>query len=157
MGETIPSQPIPKKMVSRNVAVTLGIICILLIVGLGVAMAYLYDLNNTLNLGKSTVWVNDETVTQAPGTYTTWTFSASYAGYVSIFVRDSGLGVACKVEAFYSTVVNGELVSYSHEDIVYQGSSAAFAVVPSPSITVGVGNGLFFNNNTETVTITYYY
>jgi hypothetical protein len=42
------SVPIPKKMVSRSVAVALGIICIVLIVGLVGVMAY-YAMNTTSN------------------------------------------------------------------------------------------------------------
>jgi predicted PurR-regulated permease PerM len=53
MGETIPSQTIPKKLVSRNVAIALGIICIILVVGVVGAFAYympmINDKNNTIS------------------------------------------------------------------------------------------------------------
>ena len=53
MSETKPSQTITKKMVSRNVAIALGIICIILVVGLVGAFAYyiltMNDKNNTIS------------------------------------------------------------------------------------------------------------
>ena len=95
MSETTKEPSFPKKMVGLNVAVALGIICIILIVGLGGVMAYYvsihhhtnsdYDsltslstyLNNIVYLADSTVWVNDTTVTQTASNYTSWYFSAS--------------------------------------------------------------------------------
>ena len=40
MSETKPSETRPRRVVGRNVAIALGIVCILLIAGLGGAMAY---------------------------------------------------------------------------------------------------------------------
>lgn len=40
MNETKPSGTKPKKVVSRNIAIALGIVCIILIAGIGGAMAY---------------------------------------------------------------------------------------------------------------------
>ena len=89
-----------KKMVSRNVAVALGIICIVLaacLAGTGVLMNakitnlqnQVNDLNNTLSLAKSTVWVNNQTISQPQDSWSNWTFRADYAGYVLVQVYNS--------------------------------------------------------------------
>jgi rhodanese-related sulfurtransferase len=49
MSETKPDVTKPKKVVGRGVAVALGLICVLLIAGLGVTLAYYTMNNNTLN------------------------------------------------------------------------------------------------------------
>jgi hypothetical protein len=58
-SETKPSETKPKKMHSRSVAVALGIICILLIAGLGGAVAYytvkLNDKENQINSANNTI------------------------------------------------------------------------------------------------------
>jgi len=99
MGETKP-----KEVVNRNVAIALGIVCIILGAFLAGAIVYfshivndknstieekdsvIADLNDTINLQKYTVWVNNETVTQEAGNYTSWTFTASVAvaGYIEV-------------------------------------------------------------------------
>jgi hypothetical protein len=56
MSQQIP--PPPKKVVSRNVAVALGIICIILIAGLGATMAY-YITNLTLELSQLQASLNE--------------------------------------------------------------------------------------------------
>ena len=54
MSEPKPNETNPKKMVSRSVAITLGIVCILLIAGLGGAIAYYtMTINNKDNQIKS--------------------------------------------------------------------------------------------------------
>jgi hypothetical protein len=59
VNETKPSETKSKKMVRRSVAVALGIICILLIAGLGGAMAYyimtINDKDNQINPANNTI------------------------------------------------------------------------------------------------------
>ncbi|MGD0160427.1 MAG: hypothetical protein ABSB89_09035 [Candidatus Bathyarchaeia archaeon] len=195
MSQTKPSETKPKKMVSRSLAITLGIVCILLIAGLGGAIAYYTNtinnkdstyndyvsthhhtdsdygslntqntnlqnqvngLNTALNLGNSTVWVSDQTVSQPAGglgiSYTTWAESASYAGYVSISVTSS---TTASTDA--NVVYSAYGVSYNNPITVGTSGTANFPVLPSSSITVEVGNGNLVGGATETVTITYYY
>jgi hypothetical protein len=94
------SEPKSKKMVSRNVAIALGIICIVLITGLGVTMGYyvitisdkdrtITNLTDTINLANFTVLADNQTVTQAAGNYTLWTFIANFSGYVRVMVWSS--------------------------------------------------------------------
>jgi hypothetical protein len=234
VDETKPSEVKPKKMVSRRVAIALGIICIILVAGLGMALFigyaptsgslqttynnYVADhhhtdedynqvqtnyqneqsqynshvadhhhtdedynqvqtnyqneqnlynsyvanhshtdedyntVNNIANLQVSTVWVKDQTVSQPASSYTVWTVSASYAGYVSVLVQSSTVA-GTHVEAIYSS--NG--VNFNQEITVSAGDTAYFPILPSSSIQIGVGNGSILNGATETVTVTYHY
>jgi hypothetical protein len=167
------------KMVSLNVAFALGIICIILVAGLGGAMAYYisthhhtdsnYDsltsqntyLNNIVNLAYSTLWVSDTTVTQTAGNYTYWYFPASYAGYVSVNVQTSTTDTTY-VEVIYTAYVG---INYDNTIIVGTNGTATFpilppalyAALPLSSIEIRVGNTNTVGNATETLTITYYY
>jgi hypothetical protein len=160
-----------KKMVSRNVAVALGIICIILAVGLVGAILDLQNqvnnLNNTLSLAKSTVWVNNQTITLPQDSWHNWTFKAPYAGYVLVQAYDSGI---TKAEVVYS--YHG--INYDQQTDV----GRAFPIMPS-SIEIRVGNDAPIYNDSRvsapinpypynygnnvllnqilTVTITYYY
>jgi len=195
----------PRKMVSRNVAVALGIICILLIavvayfsiIGTSAQNSYnnlenqnnqlqawldgnetlLYqtqtwlsgnvtslsgnvaslqsqvnNLTNIINLANSTVWLNDQTISQPHGSSTSWTESANYAGYVSIFVLSSTTNYT------YARVLYS-VYGVNYDNAVNVGASGIvyFPVLPSSSITVEVGNNNAVLGATETVTITYYY
>jgi Flp pilus assembly protein TadG len=206
MGETKPtetkSEPTPKKVVGRNVAVALGIICVILIASLAVViyMAYspdvststtslqsqINDLNSTynsyvsahthtndeynslnsqntnlqnqvnnltslLNLTKSDVWVTNQTFSQPAGTYTGWTHSATYAGYVKVNVESSTTD-STYIEVIWSAYG----VNYDYNLPVGSSGTGVFPVLPS-SVEVRVGNSNALNGATETVTITYYY
>lgn len=108
-----------KRMVRRNVAAALGIICIIVVGGLLGAFAYyingkdntisslrsqissywaqnrdlrdqVNDLNETVNLRKSEVWLeNDEWLSQPAGACNSWNFSAPYAGIISVLAQSS--------------------------------------------------------------------
>jgi hypothetical protein len=110
---------------------------------------------NIANLALSTVWVNDQTVSQPAGgigvSYTSWTESASYAGYVSVWVQSSSVS-GTHVRVIYSS--NG--VNFDQEIVVSVGGTAVFPILPS-SVQVEVGNANLSGGATETVTITYHY
>ena len=161
-----------KKVVGRGVAIGLGIICILLAVGLVGAIAnyasiingkdntisslnsQVSDITSTLNLGKSTVWVNDETLNQPSGSYTNWSpaFSTSYAGYISVQVHTSTTS-----NTYVRVIYTSHGVYYDNQIGVGTGGTAVFPILPSSSIDVRIGNSNWLNGATETVTITYYY
>jgi hypothetical protein len=161
-----------RKVVSRTVAIALGIICIVLVVSLVGAIAgytsMINDKDNTINslnsqvsnlthivnLSNSTIWVNDQFISQSAGTYTYWTggFSASYAGYISVNILSSTTSNAY-AEVIYSS--NG--VNYDSSVTVGYSGTANFAVLPSGSVQIRVGNTNLINSAGETVTITYYY
>jgi len=151
-------------MVSRNVVIALGIICILLIAGLGSAMVYytikINDRDQIISLTKSTVWVDNQTISQPQDSWTNWGFIADYAGFIS-------------VQVYNSTVLNPSAeVAYSYQGANYtqklEGTTEVFPVMPSP-LEISVGNvpHITMLNATaggptsvavnETVTITYYY
>jgi hypothetical protein len=210
-SETVLFESKRGKVVGRNVAIALGIICLVLVASLGVVVYMVYsptgqqtrinqlqtwlDGNKTLlsqtqtclsgnvtalqnevgqynayvadhhatdegygslqdiaNLQASTVWVNDQTVSQPASSYTIWTLSATYAGYVSIYVQSSSVS-GTHVRVIYSAYG----VNFNQEIVVNAGNTAIFPLLPSSSIQVEVGNGNVLNGATETVTITYYY
>jgi cell division protein FtsL len=180
-----------KKVVGRNVAIALGIICIILAVGLVGAVAnytsiitskdntisslnsqiatkdsqisslnsqitnlqnQVNDLNSIMNLEKSTVWVDDQTVSQPAGSYTYWTFSAGYAGYVSVWVQTSTTD-----NTYVRVIWSSHGVNYDHSITVGVSGTAVFPILPTSSIEIRVGNSNLFSGATETVTITYHY
>jgi len=110
------------------------------------------DLTNIVNLVKNTTWVDDQTVSQPANSYTSWTFSASYAGYVSVWVQTSS-ATDTRVRVIYSS--HG--VDYDGEIGVGSSGTAVFPLLPSSNIEIRVGNHNLVSGATETVTITYYY
>jgi hypothetical protein len=110
---------------------------------------------NIANLALSTVWVDDQTVSQPAGgigvSYSSWTESPSYAGYVSVWVQSSSVS-GTHVRVIYSA----DGVNFDQEIVVSVGGTAVFPILPS-SIQVKVGNANLSGGATETVTITYYY
>jgi hypothetical protein len=210
---------IEKKVIGRNVAIALGIICIVLAVGLVGAIANytsiingkdntiaskdseiaslnsqivdktntIYSLNfqiesndsqisslrsqvnnltDTVNLAKSTIWVNDQTVSQSASSYTVWVgptlwfspailvpaFSTSYAGYVSVDVLSSNT-----TNTYVEVIWSAYGVSYDNTITVGTSGTAVFPVLPCSNIEIRIGNTNLINGATETVTITYYY
>ena len=113
------------------------------------------SLNAILNLDNSTIWVNNETVSEPAGgvsiAWYNWTFSASYAGYVTIDVTSASAG------AWAQTEYSAYGVNYSNQTNVGTNGTASFPILPSSNITVGVGNQNLSAEATQTVTITYYY
>jgi hypothetical protein len=103
------------------------------------------------NLTVSTTWVNNQTVSQPAGSFTTWVESASYAGYVAITVSSSTSSTYANVN--YSSYG----VDYNVQTNVGTNGTAYFPVLPSSNITIAVGNELSTGSATETVTIVYYY
>jgi len=123
-----------KKMISRNVAIALGIICMVLIAGVASATAYyamtINDRDQIISLTKSTVWVSNKTITQSEGDTTNWFFNADYAGYVSVQVYNSTVPPQTEV------VYNYQGVNY---DQTLDGTTVAFPVMPS-NVEIEVGN-----------------
>jgi hypothetical protein len=147
----------PKKVVTRNVAVALGIICIVLVAALGSIIAYytitINDRDQIVNLTKSAVWVDNRTILNQPVlSPINWTFRADYAGYIS-------------VQVYNSTGEASATVIYSYQGINYNqyllGPTEVFPAMPS-SIEIIVANapgGMVTGRELEnyTITITYYY
>jgi hypothetical protein len=179
-----------KKAVSRRVFIGLEIVCIILIACLvGATSLYSWqindkddtisslnskvsDLTDTLNLGKSAILVNSQTVSQTADNYTSWVFnyefpneigylfsvpkpsnwSIKYAGIVSVDVYSSTNETY--VRATYDTSAT---TTYDNQTDVSTRGEAFFPVLPTSDIEIRVGNTNTNENATETVTITYYY
>ena len=151
-----------KKMVSRNVAIALGIICITQVAGLaalsvaisGKANAInslnsqVSDLNSALNLGNVTDWVENQIVSQPSGSYSSWTFSAHYPGYVSVWVFSDTNNTYVRV---IYTCAYVPTLHYDKQINVGTSDTVEFPVLPSFSIEIRVGNTNTVNNATETI------
>jgi predicted PurR-regulated permease PerM len=161
-------------MVGRSVAIALGIICIILVTVLIGAVSFyksqisslnskVNELTAIANSEESTVWVNDSTVTQTANNYTSWSFTASYAGYISVNVQSS------TNNSYVRVIYSSYIIKYDNTVTVGTSGTAAFPVsvysflvFPLPTrltanVEVRVGNTNLANRATETVTITYYY
>jgi hypothetical protein len=110
------------------------------------------NLTNIVDLANSTVWVNKVTVHQAASAYTLWTFSASYAAYISVNVTFS-----TTTNTYVYVYWTGLGVTYSSMIVVGTNGTAVFPVLPTSLIHITVGNSNLTNEAVETVTITYYY
>jgi hypothetical protein len=85
------SVPKPKKTINRNVAVALGMVCVVLLtlsVGALIENMSLQnqvnDLNRIVNFQKVVTWLNNETVTINPSQNVTERFTASLGGNVEV-------------------------------------------------------------------------
>jgi hypothetical protein len=157
-----------KKVVDRNVAIALGIICVILAVGLVGAIANEDSLNSQItslqtqvsdltSLTSSTVWVDDQSVSQSASGYTYWDFSANYAGYVSVAVGSSTTSNTYVEVSWFAYLGNYKSISYDSGQIsVGYGNTVNFPILPSSNIEIRVGNTNLINGASETVTITYY-
>ena len=107
-------------------------------------------LNRTAEIGHFTTW-KDAVIAQNRSSYTSWNFSADYAGYVYVYVYISTPTTWVRV------LWTSRGVNYDNQITVGdpQGA-AAFPVLPSPNIEVRIGNLDVFNS-TEHVTVTYVY
>jgi len=110
------------------------------------------NLNEIVNLAKSTVWVDSQTVSQPASSYVYWTVSASYAGYVSVWVQTS-----TTTNTYVRVIYSAYGVNYDHQIGVGTGGTAVFPLLPCSSIEIRVGNTNLLSGATETVTITYHY
>jgi len=176
------SEPKPKKMVSRSVAIALGIICIILGVSLVGTFAYfvpvMNDQNNKINslnsqlanvqvdyagfarLEKSEVLTDNVTVTgQTNGLYELIdSFDPLWSGYLLVNLTST---------SFSSSIEIGwNLRGYwfgQEKTITGQNAIAVFAVANTPSSSTTLmfirflGSAYNIRNETATVTVTYYY
>jgi len=137
----------PKKVVGRNVAVALGIICIILIAltayftitGISAQNSYnnlqnkynqLQNQNNQLqnivSLTNFTVWANDQIISQPSAlitygnsSYVYWTESVSYAGYISITILSSTNNLTWAAVVYNYPIINSPSTRYYAYDVNY--------------------------------------
>lgn len=166
-----------KKVVSRDFAIVLGMITIMLSVALLGAITYytsiisgkndaitskdslISSLNDQVNglvnmvdLAKSSKWVSSQTVEESASSYVYWTFTADYAGYVSV-----SMSVSTTTDSYVRVIYSSHGANYDNQVGVVAGGVAVFPILPSASVEIRIGNANLFNGAFETVTITYYY
>lgn len=124
------------------------------------------DLTSIVNLGKSTIWVENETVTlqgnNQSSEFIAWNFSANYAGYVSVHVSsnatisnsNASVGVS---HTYVHVIYSSHGVDYDNYLYIYEADeTVAFPVLPTSTIQVSIGN-MRAETLTNTITITYQY
>jgi hypothetical protein len=122
------------------------------------------NLTNIVNLADSTIWVNNQTISEpAAGSgiaWNDWTFSTNYSGFVLVKVLSANPNVLAHVTYYSWNYYSAYLIGYDTQKNVPQSKVVqilSFPILPSSNVTVGVGNGNLIDGATETVTITYYY
>ncbi|MGD0978725.1 MAG: hypothetical protein ABR962_06235 [Candidatus Bathyarchaeia archaeon] len=178
------------KMVSRNVAIALGIICIISIAVIAYLSASIIsehnnssyfnsyvlthghsnadydalqnqvnDLNDIVNLTKSTGWVNNLTISNAVGNVVSWkpSTSVSYAGYVAVQVSSlTGNNNTFVEMIFSSTIFSSGTYNADVGQPVGVSGTVVFPVLPTTNLEVKIGTS-DGSAATETVTIVYFY
>ena len=171
-----------KKVVNRNVAIALGITCIVILAASG--GLYLYqassnsaqittlqtqvsslqsqvaNLTNIASLKQSTTWKDHYNVTQPSAkssnssspAYSILTFTAGYAGYVNVSVTYSSKP-NIYIQVIYTTSYGINYNSTVSLNGVTLPSYAVFPVVPA-NIQIIVGNAVLGSNAPKTVTET---
>jgi len=111
------------------------------------------SLQSIANLQQTTTWVNAQTVSEGPSSDYPWSFSTSYAGYVTVTVSSSTTSNTW-IE-IYGISSNG--ITYNSYEISVGYSGTVYYPVLPGTVYVYVGNNNLVNGATETVTITYTY
>jgi len=159
-----------KKMISRNVAMALGMICIILVIVLSalvyVAVSLQNQINNQqeiLNAKKLMTWVVDKSIYVSGDNSTNiGLFSASYAGYVGVTLLDS-----TNSSIYTLLVVNWDsewgatnsispLIPEVVREGLFVGQTSYFPVLPTDTISISIEND-YTNAVNQTVTVIYYY
>lgn len=97
------------------------------------------SLNGTVNIADGTLW-NRTSLFQLGSNYTSWTFSASYAGYVSVKVFQALFIRPTLNNAYARVIYTAYIVNYDDQISLGNGGTAVFPILPSSNITIIVGN-----------------
>jgi len=110
---------------------------------------YLQDL---LWMRGSAIWVDNETVSQGAGNYTSWTFNATYAGYVVVFVHSSyNSDVIVRLEE------GGAYFPWDQEAVTGTNGVVEWPVLPNYYLHLEIGNNNTIGGTMETLTVEYHY
>ncbi len=178
------TEKMAEKVVSRNVAIALGIICVILAVSLvGVLINYtliingkdstITNLTDTVNLEKYVFWVNNQTVSQTAGNYTSWTFLANASGFILITLKPTTNDTFIRVNytavlplrppgggLFYHYDYDRQINAYPFEAgyifPVLSSTRSHLASAAPTTVEIRVGNTNSVGGSTETVTIEYH-
>jgi predicted PurR-regulated permease PerM len=152
-----------KKVVSRKIAIILGLVCIILAVGLVAVFAYdnsvisglqgqVNDLNSIIRLEKSDLIVESQTINQgARSESVVKSMSIPYSGYLHVSSTSTTDNAYFVVQYWFKDRL------YSQSGVVGTSGELVLAVLKSDSCTIYVGNKNWVNGATHTVTVTYYY
>ena len=164
------SEAKPKKMVSRDVAIALSVICIVLLASLfGVILNYEQQIqaNNdaTFRMDRSIVYFTNKTINENASWLSPWAFefSATPEGYFSIDVQSSTNKTYVLVEwswlnPYYDGVDYGtRQVNYENMTYVGTGGEVNFPVMGGATGGIKLGNNNTNNEATITFSITLYY
>ena len=176
-----------KKMVNRSAAIALGVICIVVVAGLIGAFAYFVsdknstisslntqinqlnsnvtslqdqvnDLNDSLGLGKVSGWINESiTVNQPAGSYSSWNFSAPYAGTIEVLVAPPTVNCTYIRVLWNYSQMN---IQYDYQTIGRQQNGqqyAAFPVLPTSNVEIRIGNTVPGEIEYILISIAYWY
>jgi predicted PurR-regulated permease PerM len=177
------SEPKPKKMVSRNVAVALGIICIILIAfvayfavtdisaqkSISNLQSQVKDLTDTVNLAKSSVWLENKTINVLPiFSQIVITQQVQNAGFILTRTSSTINNTYLLVE--YSAAVpvaSGTFYQYSTESYHYSNrveitvesndTDNIFPVLPSTTVYIILGNSNTAERADIAISIAFYY
>jgi hypothetical protein len=159
-----------RKGVRKSVVITLFVITLVLVISnvfvyvtlqskinnLQNNMATLYDtvnsLNDIVNLNKVFMFVNHQTISQPASSYTLYTFSVDYAGYISVVVESS-----TTTNTYVRVIWSAYDVNYDERITVGASGEAVFPVLPCNNVQVRIGNENWLIGATETVSIGYHY
>jgi uncharacterized protein YpmS len=112
------------------------------------------NLSDIVNLKKSIVWANHQTLSNAAGRVVRWAqnMSVSYAGYIGVQVNSLTGNNSTFVEVAYSSS------SYSGDsrEVVGVSGSVAFPILPTTNLSVSIGT-LDGSAAMEQVTMVYIY
>ena len=110
------------------------------------------NLTDIVNLAKSTVLINHQTVGQPANSYSYWEFPIPYAVYLSVNVESS-----TSPNTYVQVLYNTYSVVYDETTILGTAGTGVFPVLPTNEVTIRVGNTSQDSDVTETITITYHY
>jgi hypothetical protein len=166
-----------EKRVARTIAITLGIICIILFTCLvGTIAAYwlmvneknkeiyslkveeanlqnnLNGLNNIVALAKSEQWFTNDTLTIMPNSDFTILHPIDYAGYISVQIESSTSNTT-----YVQVCYNSHGLNYSNRVTVGIGETVFFPVLPSQDLEIIFGRTNSEEQANTTVTVVYHY
>jgi hypothetical protein len=174
-----------KKVVSRNVALAIGVLCIVLVAVLvavlvRVVFDYTLMLNNKdsqiadlqsqvkfddstvdrltaiVNLANSTIWVNNMSISQPAGNSSSTYTSWAYSVSYAGYVVVNVLS-SSNPDTYVELKYSWSGVNYDNTVNVGSSGLAWFPVLPADNIAVRVINENLSTSASETVTITYWY
>jgi hypothetical protein len=180
MSETEHSETEPKKMISGNVALALGVICIILATSFVGTTVYLVSavngkgstinqndsviakLNDIVHLQNHIVLVDSQSITQAADSYDSWSVPVNASGYIFVFTTSTNNDTYVRVNytalppgIVWETLSNGTVVDV-FQDVWYNFTYDNQVNATSGGVVAGFpvlsSSTIPFSSNTTTTT-----